>query len=218
MNSDERHSITRSKRSALKLTDFLVGEAAGSFPGGSSLYKVSKVLFDHAKEFIKDRGEKRLKEFHRRIFSEEDRNSWEEIKDKEFSIDEYYSLLNCVVQDEEEQKVIFYAKLFRLLLAGKVPEKYRAHIIRSAREIKYSDLELLRQIYMNEKYECGAPGDRQKQIRKITEPHNSLDQYSIQTLIRFGYLSQKNGTKPPWPTDLLKLLVENLFEESELKF
>lgn len=217
MSGDKERSIARSKRSAVNLVDFLAEGAVGLLPGGVPVYKVGKILWEHAGKFISDRREKRLEEFHRKALSEGDCSYWEEIKEKEFSIDEYYSLLNFVVQDEEEQKVDFYAKLFRLVLLGKIPEEYRTHIIRSARELKFSDIELLRQLYINDKYEFEGPGNRIRQIAELTQPNDPRQLYSIQTLIRFGYLSDKDGTKPPWPTKLLKLLVENLFEESALK-
>jgi len=217
MDSDKNKSISRSKKSAVKLVDFLAEEAASVVPGGASAYKVGKHLFNHAKQFITDQREERLEDFHKRILSEGDNNYWEEVKDKEFQIDEYYSLLNFVVQDEEEQKVKFYADLFRLLLLRKLPEEYRDHIIRSARELKYSDIELLRQIYINDKYVFKSPGNKQNQIKELTQPDSPLKKHSIQTLIRFGYLSDKDGNKPPWPTELLKMLVENLFDENQLK-
>lgn len=217
MSDDEKdRSITRSKKSVVKLADFLAEEAAGLAPGGASIYKVGKLLFTHASQFISDRHDKRLEEFHRKILNEGDHNYWREIEDKDVSLDEYYSFLNFVVQDEEEKKIDFYAKLFRLILLGKIPEKYRTHIIRSARELKFSDIELLRQLYINEKHEFKAPENKRGQIKELTQPDSPMKLYSIQTLIRFGYLSDKDGTKPPWPTKLLKLLAENLFEESEL--
>lgn len=217
MSDEEDKSIARSRQSALKLADFLAEEGAGLIPGGASIYKVGKLLFEHARKFYTDRREERLEEFHRKILVEGDQNFWEEIKNKEFSLDEYYSLLNFVVQDEEEQKIDFYAKLFRLILLGKIPEKYRTHIIRSARELKFSDLEFLKQLYINEKYEFERPGNKISQISALTQAESPLKLYSVQTLIRFGYLSVRTEKKPPWPTKLLKLLVENLFDESELK-
>lgn len=217
MSDNEERSIARSKQSAAKLADFLAEEATGLVPGGASIYKVGKLLVGHAREFYSDRREKRLEDFHRKILGEGDKNYWDDIKDKEFSFDVYYSLLNFVIQDEEEQKIDFYAKLFRLILLGKIPEKYRTHIIRSARELKFSDLELLRQLYINEKYEFVGPGHKLSQIAALTQADSPLKLYSIQTLIRFGYLSDRKETKPAWPTKLLTLLVESIFDESELK-
>jgi len=217
MNTNREKSLIRSKKSLVRLSDFIAESAVSTIPGGAPVYKLSKILFNHAKKFVNDRQDARLKEFHEKILKEGDVDYLEEIKDKEFSIDEYYSLLNHVVQDEEDTKVEFYAKLFRIILSGKIPEEYRAHVIRSSSELKHSDIELLRKIYINEKYEFKAPGNRTIQVRNITQPKSPLETYSIQTLIRFGYLSEAVDNQPPWPTELLKITVESLFKEDELK-
>ncbi len=217
MSDEEEKSIARSKQSAVRLVDIIAEEAAGIIPGGASTYKVGKLLFKHASDFYSDRRDKRLEKFYRKILSDGDPNYWEEIKDKEFSFDEYYSLLNFVVQDEEEQKIDFYAKLFRIILLGKIPEKYRAHVIRSARELKLSDIELLKQLYITEKVGNSGLRNQLSQISALTQPDSPLKMYSIQTLIRFGYLTVRKESKPPWPTKLLKLLVESIFDECDLK-
>ncbi len=217
MNKEIEQSLSRSKKSLLKFCDFVAETTASSVPGGVPVYKLSKILVEHAHQFYKDRREQRLIDFHGKVLEEGTVQYWDSIKDKEFSIDEYYSLLNNVIQDEEDKKVDIYAKIFRLILLEKIPEKYRSHIIKSSRELTYSDFELMRTIYINEKYEFKAPGNITIQVRNITQPKSPLETYSIQTLIRFGYLSEGVDNKPPWPTELLKKIVECLYEENELK-
>lgn len=216
MNKEIEQSLSRSKKSLFKFGDFVAETAASSVPGGAPAFKLSKILVEHAHQFYKDRREQRLIDFHGKVL-EEDVKYWDSIKDKEFSIDEYYSLLNNVIQDEEDSKIEIYAKIFRLIILDKIPEKYRAHIIKSSRELKYLDFELMRIIYINEKYEFRAPGNITIQVRNITQPKAPLETYSIQTLIRFGYLSEGVDNKPPWPTELLKKIVECLYEENDLK-
>ena len=144
-----------------------------------------------------------------------------DIQNKPFQINELYSFINFVVQDEEEQKIDFYARLFQLFILGKFETKYRTHILRSSRELKHGDMKLMRKIYLSEKLEFSrttGPGMALSQVSALTQPNDSpIKMYSIQTLLRFGYLKEKTKAKPPWPTKLLHLLVENYYSAEELE-
>jgi len=50
----------------------------------------------------------------------------------------------------------------------------------------------------------------------LTIPTDPIKCHSVQTLIKFGFLYEKDGNKPPWPTNLLRTIVEFLFEENDL--
>ncbi len=70
----------------------------------------------------------------------------------------------------------------------------------------------MRKLYVVEKQD-----QPRNKIRDVTKPENPIEMFSIQTLIRYGLLRDSEGTMPPWPTDLLKQLLEILYNKNELK-
>lgn len=214
MNKEK--SIARSKKSAIRLMDAIAEAGLSLVPGGSGVYKFGKILVQHAKDFYHDRREERLTEFHERLLENVTEKEKEKILTVEFSIEDYYSILNQLIQDEEDRKVEIYAKVFQAILLNLIPNSYKLHMIKSIREVKYSDFDLMRRIYINEKYEFVAPGNKTNQIKRITQPADPIELHSIQTLIRHGYLRDKDGNKPPWPSELNKFIVELLYEPEQL--
>lgn len=217
MKKDKKKSLTRTKKTSISLFDVLGAEAASSLvPGGGIIYKLSKTLFTHTKNWWEDRRNNRIEEFHEKLLLGIPKNEVNSFLRKDFSIDDYYSLLTHVVQDEENEKTDIYVKIFQSLILDLIPMEYKRHIIKSIKDLKFSDFELMRLLYINEKYEFKAPGNKINQIKSLTNVQNPIQICSIQTLIRLGYLFDKDGAKPPWPTDLLKIIIELLYDEDVL--
>jgi hypothetical protein len=217
MKNQKNKSIQRSKKTAISFVDVLGKEVSSLIiPGGGIIYAGIKNLVEHVREWQKDRAEDRLFQFHDKIFRGISNKQLEDFLGKKFSINEYYSLLNHVLQDEEDQKIDIYARIFQALHMGLIPESYRKHIITCSRELKYDDFELMRLIYINEKYEFVGPGNRVEQIMLLTTSNNPIKAYGIQTLHRFGCLSEIDKGKPLWPTELLKNIVELIYDDSDL--
>lgn len=216
MVNEKEKSLIRSKGTIISLADILAKEGAGFVPGGATMYDLAKLLAQHVKAYLKDRTEERLLNFHHELLSGIPSEDQTKFLEQEFSIDSYYSLLNHALQDEEEQKVDVYAKIFKGLQLGLISNEYRLHLIRGIRELKYSDFEFMRRIYINEKYEFKHPGNRINQVKALTVTRDPVKSYSIQTLIRFGFLSESDDKKPPWPTNLLNILVEFLYNPQDL--
>jgi len=217
MENKKTKSIQRTKKTAISFASVLGRETSSLIiPGGGLALEGIKTLVEHCREWYKDRTEGRLYEFHERILKGINNEQLKDFLEKEFSIDEYYSLLNHVLQDEEDQKIDVYARIFQALQLGLILEKYRKHIIRCCRELKYSDFNLMRLIYINEKYEFVGPGNRVQQIKALTESNDPIKAYGIQTLYRLGCLSEVDKNKPLWPTELLKIIVELIYDEADL--
>jgi len=217
VDTEKEKSISRTKKSAISLADILAKEGVSIIvPGGGLAYELGKLLWNHTKTWYRDRTEARLEEFHERLLEGIPKESQEEFLKNEFSPEEYYSILNHVLQDEEDKKVGVYSRIFQGLQLNLIPDEYRLHLIKCSRELKCSDFELIRQLYINEKYEFKAPGNRINQINSITISNDPIKAHSIQTLIRWGFLSTTDTKKPPWPTKLLKFFVEFLYDEENL--
>lgn len=217
MDNEKDLSLSRTKKTATCLTDILLKEGAGAaIPGGGLAYSLGKLLVTHVSSWYSDRGKSRLEEFHQELFEGIPEDGQQEFMDSEFSIDEYYATLNHVIQDEEDTKVKIYAKIFQGLQLNLIPDEFRLHLIKCSRELKYSDFDLIRELYINEKYEFKAPGNKLSQINAITVSDDPIKAHSIQTLIRWGFLSTIDSKKPPWPTQLLKFAAEFLYDDNYL--
>ncbi len=209
-------SIARTKKSTIRLIDAATDAGLSLVPGGAGIYKFGKILVQHALGFYHDRRDERLANFHEKLLENVSTEEKDKIFNTEFSVEDYYSILNQLIHDEEDEKVAIYAKVFQAILLGLIPDDFKIHILKSIRELKYSDFDLMRRIYINEKYEFVAPGNKRSQISRITRPKKPIELHSIQTLIRHGYLYEKDGTKPPWPTELNKFLAEYYTKKSSL--
>ena len=221
MKNEKEKSIVRTKKTTISLTDIVLKEGATIIiPYGAPAYELIKLLLKHAKDWYSERRSRRIEEFHEQLLDGISEECQEELFKNEFSIEEYYSILNHVVQDEEDSKNKIYSKLFQALQLNLIPAEYRLHLIKSSRELKYADFDLIRQLYINEKYEFIAPGNKPIQIQSITISDDPIRAHSIQTLIRWGFLSTAETNrppyKPPWPTQLLKITAELLYDEYDL--
>jgi hypothetical protein len=215
--AEKERSMVRAKKSGFSLASVLMKEGASTvIPAGGLIYSLSKTLFSHAKNWYSDRRDARLEEFHQGLLVGIPEEGHQEFLKNEFSMDEYYAILNHVVQDEEDSKVKIYAKIFQGLQLRVIPDEYRLHLIKCSRELKSSDFELIRQLYINEKYEFKGPGNKISQIRSLAVSADPIRAHSIQTLIRWGFLSTIDVNKPPWPTQLLKFTAEFIYDEEDL--
>ena len=209
-------SISRSKKSFLSMADILIESGVSLVPGGSIGYKLIKTLGNHARSWRRDFIAQRLEAFHKKLISGIPPESRDEFLKNQFSMADYYSLLTHVVGDEENEKIEIYAKLLQGLILNVISLEIKLHLIKAVRELKFSDFDFMRQIYISEKYEFKAPGNKSSQIKSLTIPTDPIKYHSVQTLIKLGFLYEKDGTKPPWPTELLKTIVEFLYEEKDL--
>lgn len=217
MEDKKEMSIARTKKTVVSLADILFKEGVSAvIPAGGLAYSVGKALASHIRNWYSDRRDDRLEEFHQGLLEGIPEENQQEFLNSEFSMDEYYAILNHVVQDEEDSKVKIYSRIFQGLQLNLIPAEYRLYLIKCSRELKYSDFDLIRQLYINEKYEFKAPGNKVSQVRSLTVSDDPIRAHSIQTLTRWGLLSTTDTKKPPWPTQLLKFAAEFLYDNNDL--
>ena len=216
--TEKEKGLTRSKQTLTSLGDIIIqgGTVAAGAPELGILYKLIKTLVGHARAYYNDRRNDRIEDFHEKVLLGVPQDQREEFLKAEFSVEDYYSILEKAVQDEEDRKVEIYAKLFRCLIMGLIRDDYKLHLIKASRELNFSDFEFMRQLYINDKHEFIRPGNRLSQISDLTSPVNPMRAYSVQTLIRLGFLNERETHKPPWPNDLLKSFVELLYDKDSL--
>lgn len=197
MKSKKEKSIVRARAAAITFAGLIGGTVSsiidpitgGLVAGGMG------VLLEHLSKWHKDDQEYRLNEFHKKVFEGLSLKQRRKLGITPFGLDDYYSFLKNLVADEEKEKVDIYARIFRALIQGKIDARFKMLIVRSARELKLSDFVLLNEYYVSQKNDL--------QIKKIAVSIDPAKLHSIQNLIHYGYLSDKDGTRPPCPTELL---------------
>jgi hypothetical protein len=215
-------SVARTKKSAITLLDALGPEVLGTLvPGLGLAYKLSEILITHAWEFHVDRRKARIDEFHQTLLYGADEKDFESFLNKPFSIEDYYTLLDSAVHDQEDAKIPVYSKFFSALIEQTVPQTYKIHLIKALKELTCSDLDLLREIYISSKHDFVKEGGRNKQLREIVETADPIKSYSVQTFLRLGFIrltgqgfGDTKGT--PTPTDLLEAFMNAAFDQDEL--
>jgi len=149
MDKKEELSIERSTATLLSMGEAFAKEALTALiPGSALLFALIKSLTKQAASYFRDRAELRLEEFHQRLLSAESEVDLRELVTDEFSMADYYSLLNSVIEDDEDSKVAVYASLMKAIIRGGIPLANKRHFIKSIRELSSDDLKVLRELYL----------------------------------------------------------------------
>ena len=224
---DKDKSLTRTKKTATSLLELLGPEAISSLiPGGTLAYGFAKTLVNHAIQFHEDRKQSRINDFHKMLLEGTSKEDYEIFFKQEFSSEDYYSLLSSTIRDDEDAKTIFYSKIFKALIIQKIPEKYKRHFIKSIRELSYSDIEILRGMYISSKHEIKCDTNTftlQDSFPPKPEKIDPIRNISIQALERLGFVDVHNNTigenpteNISHPTELVKPFVEALYGSEDL--
>lgn len=212
---EKAKSISRAKKTTIKVSDFLLREGAAALvPGGGLFYDAGKALLQHGKQYFQDRTEIRLDEFHQAIltgdFKEE---QFEKFLDKEFDLDDYYAVLASCVQDIEDEKTKIYSQLMQSLIMGVIGTKIRRHFITSSKDLTFQELCFLRDLYINSKFDLMTVGGTSQQVKKLLSTNDVFKDLIIGNLISRGFIHKnKSGL-----THIGEQYIETIFQKSELK-
>ena len=210
-------SLARGKESGYSFAPELAKEGLSAlFPGGGLVYAGVEALVKHGIQFYEDRKKSRIEAFHENILSG-DPEAARQVLDKEFSIEDYTLLLSHAVQDEEDEKVEIYARLFKALQRDLLPAPFKLHILKSSRNLSRADFDLMREIFVAAKFKFKDEGDLERQITLRTVSANPMMNLAIQNLVRQGYLYEKTSDAPPYPTALLNSIVQAIYQDEELR-
>lgn len=67
--------------------------------------------------------------------------------------EQYFSLLNLAIEDDEREKAPIYANVYRSILEEKIPPSQYKRLIRLAKELPYNTIEILAKIYIYKSYQ-----------------------------------------------------------------
>jgi hypothetical protein len=220
MDSNEK-SIERSKKSIFKLADLGLTTVAaigdiqtGGLPVISGTYGLIKILAEHTARIYQEKTTIRAEEFYKKLL--EDDIDKPEILNKEIEFNDYYAVLSSAIQDIEESKVNFYANLLRNLILEKISKDYKIYLLKTAKELTFEEIELLRQFYICQKYNLiPREGSGSKKPSSFLKLNSDLKRVAVNNLTRLGFITQEEN-KEPKITDLAKLLVQSFYKENEL--
>ena len=189
-------SISRTKKSTAKISDLLAREGAAALvPGGGLLYDAGKALFQHGKQYFKDRTEIRLDEFHQALLTGNfNEKEFEQFLEKEFDLDDYYSILSSCVQDIEDEKIRIYSQLMQSLILKVLDPNIRRHFITSSKSMTYQELFFLKELYINSKFDLMTVGGTSEQVKNMLSSKDIFNDLTIEKLISSGFIHKdKSG-------------------------
>jgi hypothetical protein len=212
---DKENSLTRSKKTVSSLADILLKEGVNTLlPGSSLVYEVGKLAVQHGKQYFTDRTEQRLYDFHMGIVQGEanDEANLESILKKPFNLDEYHAVLNACVQDIENEKTEIYSDLMKSLMVKEITTKHRRFFITVTKQLTFTEIELIRNLYINANYDLMTVGGTSQQVTSMLTSQDVLTDITIRTLVSYGLVTDDRKDM----TSLGKLYAEVLFEENKL--
>ncbi|MFC1769797.1 hypothetical protein ACFLZI_01915, partial [Nitrospirota bacterium] len=211
--SKEKRSLQRSKKSIVTLAQIMGPRAMDLLvPGTGMAFDALKACLEHVGQFYKDRSEDRIENLHKMLFEDCTNEEAMELLGKDLSAEDYHSILSALIQDEEDAKTKIYASILKAIIEGRVDKKYRAHMIRSAKEMNIATFELMRRIFIASQVLFEGQKSIELQISGMFKSSDPLDNFAAQNLLRYGYIDENYSKNQ----ELLDTLVSVVFEQSEL--
>ncbi|ABQ27666.1 hypothetical protein [Geotalea uraniireducens] len=210
-------SIQRSKKSTITLAEIGVKEGLGLIvPGGSAMYEIGKVLFEHGRRYIQDRNESRIDEFNKLLLEGVPESEQDKLINNEFSIEDYCSLLSSAIADDEQVKLQYYSTLLKSVILNKINPVYKIHILKSLKELSSEDIDYAKEIYIASKHVFKGPNSISAQVKSLVSPGDPLKIVSLQKLTRLGFLVNSTKDECLMPSKIMEEVVESIFSEEFL--
>jgi hypothetical protein len=131
---------------------------------------------------------------------------------KEWRIDDYTSLLECCLQDIEEEKSEIYGKLLKGLVNNSTLSKeIRKRMIMLVKELSINDILLLRKFYIYSKFKINEKKYIDN-IKGLFDSKNHQDKLSKNKLAYFSLIDIDND----YVDEFIFLLLETIFDKNEL--
>src|SRR5208337_3381347 len=199
------------KKTLTTVADSAAREGVGALiPFGGGRFDEEKSLINQSRQYFKNKTDKRLELFHEELLKDEgDKNVFDALVNKEFEIDDYYSILSKLVNDDEDKKTPIYSALFKAILKGMIPTQNKAHFIRAAKELTYSDIETMRILYIRSHFELKGEGNIANQVQQIISSRLPEIYVSVQNLTRLGFIETRTWAHTPNQLlfDFIQLLI-----------
>ncbi|RXJ80823.1 hypothetical protein CRU86_00155 [Aliarcobacter skirrowii] len=149
-------------------------------------------IFD---EYQTDKHIRKATRFHRNILNGNE--SEENIKYEQENIkamkDDYFTLLKFAIQDEEEEKVDIYTNIYKYIRDNQNLEtNLKRFLLKAAKDIPFSAVELLPQIYIHQKYHA-----KLKNLNDYLQSLYKSNGYETSILENYKFINSGRGSFGP---------------------
>lgn len=186
-----KNSHSRSKTSLISLSEAIGKEViSNTVPFGGVIYDLTKTLIEHGYNLYRDRTEERISEFHESLLR--NGNIDENFIKKEFDIDDYYSLLTSSINDLESEKIKIYSQIMHSLISQDIDKNTKIQIIKTSRELTFTEFDFLRKLYINTKYDLMKPYGKESQVEKLLSGTDESTVFIANRLAQHGLINSQN--------------------------
>ncbi|WP_413741889.1 hypothetical protein ACL2XO_26190 [Sodalis sp. RH15] len=202
---------TNLKTTISKVADVGTNFALSFVPGASSVYELAKLGVNQARDYIQQKHEKRISDFHMMLLKPD--AEWDE-RTKNVCIEavDYHLLLNACIQDLEDEKTELYATLARNAAYKTLQSNDIRFFSISLSEMTFHSMEEMRLAYIALNYHLIPPSGsgRFKKSLSITDAL-SEESYGRRMMELRGFVSEgkinsfgQRFIKACYPSDKLK--------------
>jgi len=222
---NKKKSLERSKTTSTSLAKTFLSAGINFSFGGMPVYQVAEAGYKHLVKYSQDRNRDRVTDFCKRIL---EGNLTEDEKKKvlegEISEHDYYTLLNHVIQDEEDEKTEVYARIYIKLVLGTMESDQKAILLRTVKDLTMYDIKLLRALFIKSDLRHFNQNVVNATINQMIVEDARTDitrECSITNLERFGLIKHEEnitsaGRGKQRPSNLSKTILSAIFENNEL--
>lgn len=169
----------------------------GSMPGGpiaTGAYELAQLLSGKMRDYLEERTERRLNDFHNSLLNGEESVS-PEVADT-LNIADYHALLNACVSDIEDEKTERYARLAQAVALGKVRQQWKRPLILAIKELDTFDLQILQNAYVAQRFELQPHQGAGKisPAELLSRDQDAISDIRHQRLIALGLATQDRLT------------------------
>ena len=200
----------------LKIADLLVtaGLANSGIPGADAIYNFAKLGTTSIKDYLTERSESKIFEFHRKLLLNYKDIVDESILQSTLEMADYHALLQACLSDIEDEKNTIYGNLAKAIARNSIPKDLRRHFILTLKEINWDQLDLLARVYVLGRYNIMPLQGIGR--RKPSEAISASDPYSAQG-IDSSFLKAKSLIEADSLTPLGKAFIEACLSSENLE-
>ncbi len=173
---------------------------------------------NHGIQYFENKRDRTIQKFYEDLFigiaSEEELKYMDKVL--KVTKEDGYRLLNAAIADEEEEKAIYFTRLYKYILKNQNINKYKKlNLLKTLKGLSFMSLQLIPEIFVHQRF--SVPNlSFEKYMKQISTDSNKT--YDINLLIQFGILKQLQGTRENKysTTDLYEEILTILYIDAEL--
>lgn len=198
-----------------KLPELFSDLSSAMIEGISALSSsVIQGIMEKGKTHFEEKRQTQFLDFYRSLLSgtaTKEKIEYEQMFQK--TEEQYYALLNAAIEDEEREKASIYANIYRSILDEKIPQTKYRRLIRLAKELPYSAIEILAKIHIYQSYHTKGK-DLNRYIKEIEQDYG----YELNILTQNDIISSSStlDNAIDIKKDFFQQIITVFFKEEDL--